>query len=175
MNKSTPAAEIGVAAEVVGIVVVGAGDNVEFLGFRGRGIEAPAHGHGDDFVVLAVNDQDRHGEAGNQAEVVVGGPWGCHLTKERGIEAHHVPGTGEGRFEDEGAGGIFDGQIQGQGGAQGAAEEDEVGGLHLQFGGDAMIGRGGVEKGAGPGDFAFGEAVFPVIEDEDLDLDQAPQ
>ena len=38
-----------------------------------------------------------------------------------------------------------------------------------------LIRGGGVEKGAGPVDFTLGEAIFPVIEDKDLDLDQLPQ
>ena len=151
------------------------GDKVEFLGFRGPGIETPAHGHGDDFVLFAVNDQDRDVEAGNQTEIVVGRALGLPMAKVRGIEAHHLPGAGEGGFEDEGAGGLFHGLIKGKGAAQGAAEEDEVGGGHAQVGGDGRISSGSVEKGAGPGDFALGEAIFPVIEDKYLDLNQAPQ
>ena len=90
MDKPAPAAEISIAAEVVDIVVVGAGDYIEFLRSRGRGIEAPAHGHGNDFVLLTMNDQDRDFEAGNQNKVVVGRALGLPLAKKRGIEAHHI-------------------------------------------------------------------------------------
>jgi hypothetical protein len=71
VDKSTPAAEIGVAAEIVDVVVMGAGEDIELLGLRGGGIEAPAHGYRDNFVAFAVNDQDRDFEAGNQGEVVI--------------------------------------------------------------------------------------------------------
>ena len=63
----------------------------------------------------------------------------------------------------------MDGQVRGQGGAQGAAEEDNLLGRHPPGLGRVTVGRGRVQKGALPADAALGAAVLPVVKDEDLD------
>ena len=57
LNKLGPSSEIGRAPDLVGVVVVGAGNDVEEFGWLGRLENLSAQLEGDNIVFVAVNDQ----------------------------------------------------------------------------------------------------------------------
>src|SRR5439155_9518849 len=62
LDELGPSAEIGGAPDLVGVVVVGAGNDVEEFWWLGRLEDLPAQFEGDNVVFVAVNDQLRERE-----------------------------------------------------------------------------------------------------------------
>ena len=62
LNKLGPSSEIGSAPDLVGVVMVGAGNDIEEFGWLGRLEDLPAQFEGDNVVFVAVNDQFRKRE-----------------------------------------------------------------------------------------------------------------
>ena len=72
LDKFGPSSEIGRASDLVGVVVVSAGNDIEEFGWLGRLEDLPAQFERDNVVFVAVNDQLRQRElrkAIDQSEV----------------------------------------------------------------------------------------------------------